>query len=93
MDRKDKWGKMIYVLLFVFISLLAFTFFILFTADKMQEEYDLKDLSKHEEIEEKSREIKNIRNEIQKLNRFCKSKKEIKETLIFPKINILDEKD
>lgn len=62
-------------------------------ANKLQKEYEKVDLSENEIKQEKIREIKNIKVEISKLNKHINSKKEIKQTLSFPKITILDESD
>lgn len=84
---------MLYILFCVFILIISFVCFILIIANKLQKEYEKVDLSENEIKQEKIREIKNIKVEISKLNKHINSKKEIKQTLSFPKITILDESD
>jgi hypothetical protein len=82
---------MFYVLLYlgiVSIISIAIIFILMYKSEK---EFNKSDDSYYEYIVEKKREEKLISNEIKKLNRHLSNKKDKKQTLYFPKIDIKDD--
>lgn len=79
---------MFYVLLYLGIASIISIAIIFILMYKSEKEFNKTDDSYYEYIIEKKREEKIISNEIKKLNKHLANKKDKKQTLYFPKIDI-----
>ena len=79
---------MFYVLLYLGIASIISIAIIFILMYKSEKEFNKTDDSYYEYIVEKKREEKIISNEIKKLNKHLANKKDKKQTLYFPKIDI-----